>query len=490
MINESDSPRAKALALALILLAVAIRVFYMIEGHSLWLDELRLAVNVVSRNWWELFTPLDYGQGAPPLFLLSLKLSSLCFGPSDFALLLPVYLVSLLLVPLFYGVARRILPTTAALFALLLFVLNPQVFTYSFFLKQYVFDVMFVLVVLWLIPKRIEGGDLRVEGWQWIVWLAVGVLVPWFSHPSVFALAGLGGVCGLRWAWMGRWRDLVRLTGVVSLWLVSFSAQYLLVLNDLQSDEMLADYWDLGMFDWSRGFSGCLDWLSVMGHSIVHVATLNKALATGLLLGAIYQSVRRPQLGIAVLWSILLVGILASFGGFYPLYDRLSLFIVPVVILLVASGYELLLNLLKKHSASWVCYVVTGLLCLSASARLTHELDHPGRFQELKEAFEFVVADGSLDATVWVAGDAQIALEFYGQSTGIARWEPEMINLPEIEQFILLLEDTEAPVVLIFGRPYKHGTAAEYQAFFARLRALGYDFEIFDFLRAHVLIVR
>lgn len=118
------------LAFALIAIGLAIRLGYAFAGHSLWLDELKLGLNIQARELHELFLPLDHGQGAPPLFLVLLKTAWLYLGCNDTALLLPVYLAALLVVPTFYRTATALLPKSAAVFALLLLLLNPQAFTY------------------------------------------------------------------------------------------------------------------------------------------------------------------------------------------------------------------------------------------------------------------------------------------------------------------------------------------------------------------------
>src|SRR5262249_57974738 len=64
------------------------------------------------------------------------------------------------------------------------------------------------------------------DGGALIALAVVGVVAPWLSYPSVFALAGVGSML-LFHAWIGqRRRDLMILLAASALWIVSFASEY------------------------------------------------------------------------------------------------------------------------------------------------------------------------------------------------------------------------------------------------------------------------
>ena len=62
--------------------AVRLYLFFGVE-KSLWLDEAALALNVLDKNFLELFKPLQYAQSAPPSFLILTKVLVSLFGAGE-----------------------------------------------------------------------------------------------------------------------------------------------------------------------------------------------------------------------------------------------------------------------------------------------------------------------------------------------------------------------------------------------------------------------
>ncbi|MFZ0613519.1 MAG: hypothetical protein WAM73_14875 [Desulfobacterales bacterium] len=58
------------MALALCFLGFMVRGYFYGINRSLWLDEIKLAFNLVDRSFYGLLTPLSYDQGAPLGFVL------------------------------------------------------------------------------------------------------------------------------------------------------------------------------------------------------------------------------------------------------------------------------------------------------------------------------------------------------------------------------------------------------------------------------------
>ena len=184
------SPLERRLALLLLFAGAALRLLQYLSNRSLWLDEAALARNILDRSAWRLVsTPLDYVQTAPPGFLLAEKVVTTLAGGSEYALRFIPLVLGLISLPLFFAVARRLLPPAAALLALAMFAFSGRLIYYTSELKQYGPDVAVALLVLWLaLLVRERGFSPRLT-----VGLALaGAIAPWFSQPALFVLAGAG----------------------------------------------------------------------------------------------------------------------------------------------------------------------------------------------------------------------------------------------------------------------------------------------------------
>ena len=152
---------------------------------SLWYDEASLGINIVTRSFGRLFEPLAYVQVAPIGFLLLAKLSNTLFGHNDFAIRLPSLAAYLCL---FAALARRADRSPAQLLRFVLIVASPAVLRYAFELKQYISDVLLIVVLLEFgeaLFSRV-GRALLVSG------LAVALSNVAFIQVPIFAL--LAGV--------------------------------------------------------------------------------------------------------------------------------------------------------------------------------------------------------------------------------------------------------------------------------------------------------
>src|SRR5580700_12278379 len=74
------------LCVAIFLIGATFRLSQYIADRSLWLDEAKLALNIINRSFSGLAQPLDYDQGAPLGFLFVQKLLTVLLGNADYVL--------------------------------------------------------------------------------------------------------------------------------------------------------------------------------------------------------------------------------------------------------------------------------------------------------------------------------------------------------------------------------------------------------------------
>ena len=166
--------------IAFVLIAgAALRISQFVANPSLWFDEIAVARNVFDRPLGALlFEPLDYGQTAPPGFLLAEKAATLLLGRTDWGLRLFPFLASLASLFVFAHLARRLLSAAGALVSITLF-------AFAFPLIYFVTQTKQVLVR----RSRVRGLDgLRLPPSNRHIGIAAAPLgVAWCRAPVVFA---------------------------------------------------------------------------------------------------------------------------------------------------------------------------------------------------------------------------------------------------------------------------------------------------------------
>lgn len=115
------------------------------RNRSLWLDEAALGYNIVSRSYSQLLQPLLYSQVAPIGYLLFSKACNSLFGHNDIAIRIPSIVAYLCM---FLMLARRAHRSPEGLFRFVLIVAAAGVIKYAFELKQYIYDVLLMAVLL------------------------------------------------------------------------------------------------------------------------------------------------------------------------------------------------------------------------------------------------------------------------------------------------------------------------------------------------------
>jgi len=322
---------------------VLLRLRQYLSNRSLWIDEARLALNVINKPLSALFQPLDYKQGAPVGFLALSKLAVLLFGNSEYALRLIPLLSGLAAILLFYAVARRCIRREALPVGVCLFAVSGPLIYYSSEFKQYSGDVAVGLLIVWL-GTIVQSKPLKAT--RLALLAIVGAIAAWFSHPSLFVMAGVGLSLGFSAALKREWNRLIKLSIVGLFWLLSFALFYIVSLQHLIHDPHILGYrWQAFMPFPPRSLSDA-QWF-------IHTAFTVFRRPVGLLvpgiglfaciLGCISLFRRNRQTGAALLLPILLA-FLASGIGKYPITARTILFAAPLLIILVAEGVEYVRN--------------------------------------------------------------------------------------------------------------------------------------------------
>lgn len=345
--------------MVILLIGGITRIVIFLQNRSLFLDEANLARNVVEKSPDAFFRALDYEQYAPPLFLLVQKFNVWWLGATEYAIRFFPLVAGLISLYLLYKVALKFLkPGPGLVFILFVFSFSEYFLHFGTEGKQYSSDVMFAL---FLLLEALKNKS-RFTTTTFLKWTILGVVVIWFSMPSVFMLAGVGiYIFIIQFLKKGK-KKLMGISTMIILWLVSFLQYYLNILSaDVHSDYLqnFHEPYFLPLFPTSvNDLSRIMEILgTILSKAIGHTAIALITGLTGLIVGiwAVYKGDKERIL-------LLLIPVIAVLGASafrqYSLIPRLTLFFVPIVILMTGIGIQKLFDVKK----TWLSIILTILM--------------------------------------------------------------------------------------------------------------------------------
>lgn len=406
---------------ALIIAGVIPRLMNYFSGRALWLDEAQLAVSVYERSFGGLLRPLEYSQVAPPLYLCSQKLAMFVLGANELAVRLPSVLAGILTLLLFWTVVSRVLSWRAAVLALAFMAVSQHLIYYSGECKPYSTDAFFTVLLLWLALRWEE----RPLGWTVPFALAAGVAV-WCSLTSVFVLAGLGSVQCSTALWKRDKTRLLHLIAIYGLSALSFLVLYGILLRSIRANPetiaYLNNYWRHGFMPFPPTELFQLRWFrerAFMFFDMPGGFTLTELALFTWLVGAVVLFTRNKRHFFLVMMP-LVFALLASGLRVYPFHARATLFLAPLLFLLVGEGIGFLFGS-GRGMALAVGILLTVLLIAQPVVRAARVAIVPTRHHEFDRALEYVQEN-------WQEGD----LLFLRQVEGIAYlFMRDRVRLPE-----------------------------------------------------------
>ena len=401
----------------LLLVGAGLRITQYAIGEVLWYDELALVRNLVEKTGRELLTaPLDYAQVAPPGFALIEKAATAALGNNEYALRLFPLLCSLAALPLFADVARRILPAGAALLAITFFSLSPAMIGFGSQVKPYSTDVAVALLMTALTLRWWERRHRDRARSDAALLGAAGFAAVWFSHAAVLVLAGLGAAllfeCALR-----RERSSLRsLAPTTILWGAGMLGAIAVAFQNVSpsTHAYMEDYWAAGFMPFPPRSGDEVLWLWRAFRSLFQRQLLYPLPAVGVLLmalGALALIKRRSWLAFVILAPIG-AALLASAMHRYPVGERVSLFLVPGIMLLAAEGVDRVRSTVAKGGRAFGAAIVALVLLTSMHTLYAYFPLSPEK--DIRDVFAYVQGRRQPEDAVYVFYNAGHALAYYG----------------------------------------------------------------------------
>ena len=417
----------------LVFCGVALRLRQFLFCRSLWLDELFLAVSLPTASPGALLSEtLAYGHVLPPGFAFLVRGVAAALGGGELAWRLVPFLLGCAALPAAYLAARSWLSRPASLVVLALFAFSQTAIHYSNELKPYSADLFFAAALLAAAGRAFSAPP---ASRPFAAMALLGILAPWFSHPSPFVLLPVAAA-GLLWARFPRFRfawlslGLLWGAGILALFFVQYGG--LRPSAALPTRAWIEHFYVIDQAFMPASIREALPWLR---DSFFRMFAWPGSLGIGASLGAVLFFAgasrlaleRRPE---ALLFlAPFFLCLAASRFRLYPfdtlhlIASRSSLFLLPGLCLALAAGWDSLRFLsaadatAPRLSAALKALLLAWLFAYPLHQSL-HHLRHPARIEETASLLadvrkEFQDAD-ALYAYLWT----EPAFAFYGPRFG------------------------------------------------------------------------
>lgn len=169
---------------ALLVFGAVLRAWHWLRTPAVWHDEAALVLNVLQKNFVELWGPLRFSEAAPPLFLWLEKFVSQIAGDGILALRAPAAMGGALALLFTWLVARRWLTATGIVVSLLLIACCDRLLWHGCEAKQYAIEAGVTAGLLWIYAATHEWASLR----RTLLFAAIAPIVIGLSYPGCFLL--------------------------------------------------------------------------------------------------------------------------------------------------------------------------------------------------------------------------------------------------------------------------------------------------------------
>lgn len=410
---------ARPVTLAIGLASLGLVLVHYFGGRALWLDEAMIALNLKHLSWIELAGKLEHAQFAPLGWLYLQKAILIVTSNYEFglrALSVAAWATSLLL---FRRTCLFMLSPFSAIIGFALFAFVASMARYAVEVKPYELDLLVGVATLELFRIFRTNEPLKPAAWVGIA--ALGLFSVLFTFGGVLALAAgvLASIVHLAIA--RRFPAAAGLTILSVAWFAAFLAlMYLVYRPQLGGSELTTG--GAHSFFTRTSFAPAptsLDHIAWYGRWLKEFLsfafTERSAIVAGVAtaVGLALLAAKDRVLLLAALGPVL-VGLGASAMQTYPMFDRLTLFCLPGLILSAACGFDWLEGgVVRGRVAAGALAAAAGagsLIWLGGQLRI----DPPFARHEIRPALAAAAAQARPGDILYVQNTAIPSYEIYG----------------------------------------------------------------------------
>ena len=397
------------------LLGVAIYLRQYLSNRSLWYDEAAVTLNIIRLSFADfLVQPLPfYTQVASFGFLVIEKLMVLCWGTGEYALRLYPLLCGMGSMGLFYLILKKHIRKEFLPFGLLIFVITPSLVYYSSEVKPYITDVFLSLAAYLLIPD-VFFKDSRIV--KVILISGISALFVWLSFPVVFVLLGISLTCLGHAILKRKWNSLLHGCILIGSVLISFMLYKHFLLDHLAKVPENKVFWAEGYIS----LFNLKDWINVINamiHYPLGVEFFSWMAGMFFILGA-YAFFKEDRKSFSIFLLPVALMFLAAVLHIYSCQKRMVLFIVPVLLIVIFKGIELVS--LKGGKLKWVIMTASiGLLFAGSAIKTWNNYKDPYR-EEIKDVLTYVQLHERPEDLLFLYSRSRPAFEYYVSRYGLS----------------------------------------------------------------------
>lgn len=320
------------------ILGILLRILMFSYARPLWNDECALGLNLLNRNYAELFSVLDYSQTAPPLFSCFEKffasLQSLNLFEQtkiEYLLRLPSLIFGISAIILFYFLCRKIIENKVGqILAFSLFCINYQLIYYSQELKQYSSDIFAFIIILfsyfYINLTKTKKSKLFFYG-------LIFALSLWFSYASIFAIVSVLLLLLIKN------RKNIKSFLIFCAPIFVSAAFFLIFKQNLNTSYYLHAFWSQGFLNWN--FS---NFFKIINDNInFYFFYFKSSWFICILLGTsfvfLFKNIKTETNKLVLIPFF--AAIILSYLHIYPFYNRVSIYFLPIVILWLGKLFDI-----------------------------------------------------------------------------------------------------------------------------------------------------
>ena len=313
------------------LLGLYFRLNFYFFNRPLWHDECSLAINILYKNYIEYFGALAHNQSAPPLFMILTKFLTNLFGIKEVVLRFLPLCSSIISIPVFFIFSKRILKQNFSIFfANFLFCINYYIIYYCQEFKQYSSDIL-IFLITYLIVLNIDLKTLSAK--KIIFFSLILSLAVLSSLPSLFVIFAFLIVE----LYKNKKNIINKLILFFSPIITTFIILYFSTLLP-SKNSFLVSYWQNGFISFDIASI-----VNIIKTNLTYYFYPNKLVLIILILICIgaYSIIKNyKERNNLLIITICLSIITASFLQLYPIMQRVSLYITPILIILISKPID------------------------------------------------------------------------------------------------------------------------------------------------------
>ena len=300
--------------------AFFLRVKFFIQAPCMWHDECSLGVNIFKKGLLDYFGSLDYMQSAPPLFMELSKSFVSIFGAKEWVFRLIPFISAICSIPIFYIFSKKFITNKAGLIlANFLFAINYHLLMYTGEFKQYSSDILFFMITFLILD------NIKLENYKKIIpYSILFLIISQFSLPVIFLFAGFIFSNGFN-------KEIIK----KEILLFSPSVILIAIYSLLQSYDTITYFKNY----WNNGFITFTNIIPFIKSNFEYWFSPNNLIIpelTMFITGIICLIKKQNKFLVYTFFFVFLASVLKI----YPLLNRVGLYLIPSVIVIMLYSFN------------------------------------------------------------------------------------------------------------------------------------------------------